>query len=824
MNSSLTDLAKNIDPSAGATESFQILGNISSICSPADLITSYGVFSRANPFIYSLPLLLIELTVSSGLILVSKQILKPLGQPLIVSQILVGFMLGPTVLGHIQRLTGLILPIQRFVILDSLSTFGGMFYFFLIGLQMDPNLVKKLDKRAVYMGASSISAGMLLGMPFALFIKNMSLVDVEVARSLPFVALLESLTMFPVMVQYLSELRIVNSDFGRMAISCSVVTNVITFLLSGAILLKRTSGPRSHYLLHEIFSAAMLCLIIIVLIRPICLLSIRHTRVGNPLHEDLIFAMCLTVLATGFLGQAFGLHYVFGPFVLGLAIPGGPPLGSALFQKLDYMTNWFFMPLYFHKVGQVIDLSSVGLKNYLVIQLVALVSVGGKILGTFLAAVLCKMPAKDAVAFGLIMTAQGVMDLGLLGTMRRTHLIGIEGFIVACSSMMLVTAVVSPIIIRLCDPSKRYIGFMKRTVTQMRPDSTLRVLVCVHEQENVPAAINLLDTFNLAPLMVIILHLVELIGRSSPVLITHDPAKYKRLSDETDPSEKIVRAFLNYARTSCRQIYIQAYTSISPHKTMHDDVCSLALNKATLIVVPFHRTCDGMGRSLSSRDNMRAVNRNVLDKAPCSVAILVDRGMLTSSRALLENWTCYRVAVLFLGGADDREALAIGARMAAHPSISLTLIRLVDGSSLGPGGHLLDEEVVSGFRRDMEENPRLVYIEYEVADGAGTVAVIRSMEEAYQIVIVGRRHDSRSPLLLGLQDWWEGAELGAIGEIMASPDFRGRTTILVVQQQIDPEDEHEVGYVTATASEEMQQHESEKQPILMSDLYDFRQR
>lgn len=70
-------------------------------------------------------------------------------------------------------------------------------------------------------------------------------------------------------------------------------------------------------------------------------------------------------------------------------------------------------------------------------------------------------------------------------------------------------------------------------------------------------------------------------------------------------------------------------------------------------------------------------------------------------------------------------------------------------------------------------------------DCVGTVAVIKSMENNYELVIVGRNHDNLSPIRSGLAFWNEYRELGTIGDVLASADFAGNATILVVQQQTE---------------------------------------
>lgn len=70
-------------------------------------------------------------------------------------------------------------------------------------------------------------------------------------------------------------------------------------------------------------------------------------------------------------------------------------------------------------------------------------------------------------------------------------------------------------------------------------------------------------------------------------------------------------------------------------------------------------------------------------------------------------------------------------------------------------------------------------------DFVGTVAVIKSMENNYELVMVGRNHDNLSPIRSWLAFWNEYRELGTVGDVLASADFMGNTTILAVQQQTE---------------------------------------
>ncbi|KAJ0983829.1 hypothetical protein J5N97_002185 [Dioscorea zingiberensis] len=76
---------------------------------------------------------------------------------------------------------------------------------------------------------------------------------------------------------------------------------------------------------------------------------------------------------------------------------------------------------------------------------------------------------------------------------------------------------------------------------------------------------------------------------------------------------------------------------------------------------------------------------------------------------------------------------------------------------------------------------RVTYREQLVQDMEEIVGVLRA---EYDLVIVGMRHRVNSVVTEGgLMDWSDCPELGVVGDFLASPDFSGKFTILVVKQQ-----------------------------------------
>jgi hypothetical protein len=134
-------------------------------------------------------------------------------------------------------------------------------------------------------------------------------------------------------------------------------------------------------------------------------------------------------------------------------------------------------------------------------------------------------------------------------------------------------------------------------------------------------------------------------------------------------------------------VAVHPLTAMSAYDSMHEDICSLAEDKRViLILIPFHKQPTFDGGMEDSNPILRGVNENVLANAPCSVGIFVDRGLILSTTSKDSNHgnIGQRFLVLFIGGRDDREALAYAWRLSGHSAVSLDVVRFLSGFTTYP--------------------------------------------------------------------------------------------------------------------------------------------
>lgn len=367
-------------------------------------------------------------------------------------------------------------------------------------------------------------------------------------------------------------------------------------------------------------------------------------------------------------------------------------------------------------------------------------------------------------------------------SLDNVQILGREAYALLLTSMLMVTGISRPLIAHLYDPSERYVGQCKNNIMLNHPNDELRMLICIHNADNVPSIINLLEAsapMQNRPIAVFVLSLMELKGRAASVL--ESTGKNKFLTSTRSWSKHAVNAFDSFAHRYLGSVVVRHFTSIAPYASMHDDICTLAADQVTnIVIVPYHKQWGIDGNVAAHSPSIRMVNQNVMTKAPCSVAILVDRGHLNTTQFVIRGRPMFHICLLFLGGMDDCEALTYCTRFIENQETSLTLVWIREW-----GDHdetSMEVELVNQFRERTIGDERFTYKVEHVKDSVGTTRVVNSLKDyGFDLCVVGRYHDPISPLLMGYNDWTECPELGLIGDILATPDFE--FSVLVVQQE-----------------------------------------
>src|SRR5438067_5802579 len=130
-----------------------------------------------------------------------------LGQPPVIGEVVGGIALGPSLLGQVWPAAAeFVLPPSVAPYLGVIAQLGVILYMFLVGLELNPRLLRERAQATVAISHASIVAPFLLGAVLALFLyPRFSNRAVPFTSFALFVGAAMSVTAFPVLARILTE-------------------------------------------------------------------------------------------------------------------------------------------------------------------------------------------------------------------------------------------------------------------------------------------------------------------------------------------------------------------------------------------------------------------------------------------------------------------------------------------------------------------------------------------------------------------------------------------------------------------------------------------
>lgn len=567
-----------------------------------------------------------------------------MGQPLVVAEIVAGILLGPSFLGAISPgVMNALFPASSLGNLNVIAQVGLVLFMFLVGLELDPRMLRGRGHASVVISHSSILVPFALGGAAAWWLRP--LIAPAGVDFLPFALFLGtamSITAFPVLARILTDRRLLGTRIGTVAITCAAVDDVTAWcLLACVVSVARAKGLVGG--LHTTLFTAGFILLMFFVVRPFLKRMAARVASREGLNQNLVAVMLVMLLAASWATETIGIHALFGAFVLGVILPKDGTLAKTLAEKLEDLVVVLLLPLFFAYSGLR---TQVGLldtpKSWAITGLLIVLASLGKFGGSALAARLMRHTWRESAAVGILMNTRGLVELIVLNVGLDLGVLSPTAFTMLVLMALVTTFATTPLLSVLMGTKATAPAADAEPVGE-KPFS---VVMCVADRRIGPTMLDMARKLAGTPQRLFALALIPSVER---------PSSHVAPAEAVD-DPNVLAPLLERAETLGAEVKPLSFVS----RDVAADICSVAeAKRADLILLGSHRP-------LITRAALGGTVRKVMREARAPVGVLVDRAMAPPRNVL----------VAFQGSEHDRGAVEVARKLAQHAGASVTVLRV----------------------------------------------------------------------------------------------------------------------------------------------------
>ena len=378
-----------------------------------------------------------------------------LGQPSVLGEMLVGVLLGPSLINllHLPFISSESLPL----FINELGEIGVLLLMFLAGLELSLRDFAKNTRTAALAGILGVvlpvGLGLLLG----------ELLGMGFNHSI-FLGLTLGATSVSISAQVLIELKQLKSKVGLGLLGAAVFDDVLVILLLSTILAFLSGGSNFAGILivftkmigFLLVSSAIGFWLLPRMVRWVGRLGISQGVATLALAVMLIYGVAAELLG--------GMAAITGTFIAGLMFARTPEK-NIIENGLHSMAYAFFVPVFFVGIGLEVNLRGMSLDTLWIFLLITVIAILGKVIGAGGGARIAGFSWRESLQLGIGMVSRGEVGLIIAKIGLDNGYLSTELFS-ASIGMILVTTLITP-------PMLRAAFVHKKAIEEPTPSSSL---------------------------------------------------------------------------------------------------------------------------------------------------------------------------------------------------------------------------------------------------------------------------------------------------------------------------------------------------------------
>ncbi|GIF05533.1 cation:proton antiporter [Actinoplanes siamensis] len=372
-------------------------------------------------------------------------LLGKIGQPPVVSEMLAGVLLGPSLLGLLlPQAQEALFPAPLLPVLYVVGQIGLVMFMFQTGYAFKSHRVTRLAGTAGAVSVAGVTVPLVLGVLLVLITAGAAPIRVEgvsIGVTAVFVGVALAITAFPMLARIITERGIAGTRHGSLSLASGAVDDGIAWIML-AVVLAFGSGEAGPAFVTA-GGTVLFGLVLWLAGARVTGLLITNRRFGD--RARMLGVVALLFLVAWYTDE-IGLYAVFGAFALGVVMPRDERTDRVI-DTLVPVASAVFLPLFFTFSGLRTEFGLLGDVRVLLFAAACVVlAIVGKFGACWAAARLRGEPNAVALRVGALMNARGLMQLIALNVGLEAGIVNSSLFTVLVLVALVTTLMTAPLL------------------------------------------------------------------------------------------------------------------------------------------------------------------------------------------------------------------------------------------------------------------------------------------------------------------------------------------------------------------------------------------
>jgi Kef-type K+ transport system membrane component KefB len=372
-------------------------------------------------------------------------LLGRLGQPAVVSEMLAGVLLGPSLFGWLlPGAQATVFPAQIYPLLYVVGQVGLVIFMFQAGYAFTAHRVTGLGSTAGAVSLAGVTAPLVLGALLVLGTAGSVPIrapGTSLGVSAAFVGVALAITAFPMLARIITERGQAGTRHGTLALASGAIDDLVAWIMLAVVLAVASgkAGPAAV----TVGGAILFGLALWFAGRRAAASLMSSDRITE---KTRLLGVVVLLFVVAWYTDEIGLYAVFGAFAVGVIMPRTARTDTVV-DTLTPVAATVFLPLFFTYSGLRTEFGLLGDPRVLLFAVACVaLAIAGKFGACWAAARLRGEPNAVALRLGALMNARGLMQLIALNVGLEAGIVNRSLFTVLVLVALVTTLMTTPLL------------------------------------------------------------------------------------------------------------------------------------------------------------------------------------------------------------------------------------------------------------------------------------------------------------------------------------------------------------------------------------------